>query len=397
MAAFEVPTRVRLVFGAGSLARLPDLVGETGVARILLITDPGIVRAGHAGRVVALLEGAGWKVEVFDRVRENPDTDCVDDCLGVARRFHPDALVAIGGGSAMDTAKGCNFLLTNGGRMQDYWGVGKARHPMLPFFAIPTTSGTGSECQSAALIADAVTHVKMACLDVKAAARVAILDPELTLSQPSGVTACTGMDALSHAVETLVTRKRNAISAMYSRESFRLLLPSLERVVREPGDLDARGRMLLGAALAGVAIEHSMLGAAHAAANPLTARFGVIHGMAVGLMLPHVVRFNAAEGGAARCYAALARECGLAAADDGPETASERLAVALERSRDIAGLPASLGAVGVDEGAFPQLAEDAARQWTAGFNPRSVGAGELRELYRAAGSGARVVGGRTGS
>src|SRR5690349_5677515 len=134
----------------------------------------------------------------------------------------------------MDTAKGSNFLLTNGGEMKDYWGVGKASKPMLPFIAVPTTAGTGSECQSAALIADETTHQKMACLDPKAAARVAILDPELTLSQPAGVTACTGIDAFAHALESAVTKKQNAFSRVFSQEAFRLISLNFEKVISEP-------------------------------------------------------------------------------------------------------------------------------------------------------------------
>ena len=139
----------------------------------------------------------------------------------------------------------------------------------------------------------------MACGDPKAAAKVAILDPLLTVSQPPRVTACTGIDALAHALETAVTKKRNPLSAMYSREAFRLCVRGIERVLRDPRDLEARGMMQLGAAFAGTAIENSMLGAAHAAANPLTAQYGIVHGQAVGLMLPAVMRFNArASGGA---------------------------------------------------------------------------------------------------
>ena len=163
---------------------------------------------------------------------------------------------------------------------------------LLPLIAIPTTSGTGSECQSFALISNEVTHQKMACGDPKAAARVAILDPLLTVSQPARVTACTGVDALAHALETAVTKKRTALSALFSRESFRLCMSGIERVLQDPSDLDARANMLLGSAFAGTAIENSMLGAAHSAANPLTARFGIPHGQAVGMMLPAIVRFN---------------------------------------------------------------------------------------------------------
>lgn len=186
--------------------------------------------------------------------------------------------------------------------------MGKASKSMLPLIAIPTTAGTGSECQSFALISDAVTHAKMACGDPKAMAKVAILDPELTLSQPPRVTACTGIDAVAHAVESAVTRKRNDTSQQYSRVAFGLLSESLPRVLQTPDDLEARGRMLLGAAFAGTAIEHSMLGAAHSAANPLTAHFDVIHGQAVGLMLPHVVRFNGEDEVIAEAYAQLVKE-----------------------------------------------------------------------------------------
>jgi alcohol dehydrogenase len=160
----------------------------------------------------------------------------------------------------------------------------------------------------------------MACLDPKAAARVAILDPTLTLSQPPRVTACTGLDAIAHALETAVTRKRNPLSAIFSREAFRLCVSAFPEVLLTPNNLDARGRMLLGAALAGLAIENSMLGAAHAAANPLTAHYGVVHGQAVGLMLPAVIRFNASDKASGRIYDALAAVANPAS--DGPGSSS---------------------------------------------------------------------------
>src|SRR5262245_19871954 len=293
--AFDLQPRTRVVFGVDSVDRAGELACEIGARKVLLVTDPGIVAAGHAERVRRHLDSARLQVAVFDRARENPTTKCVEDCVRVAKAAGPDTIIGLGGGSAMDTAKGCNFLLTNGGRMQDYRGVGKASKPMLPLIAIPTTAGTGSECQSAALIVDENTHQKMACLDPKAAARIAILDPKLTLSQPARVTACAGIDAIAHALETAVAKKRNPLSMMYSREAFQLCIRAFAEVVTHPKDLEGRGRMLLGAALAGLAIENSMLGAAHAAANPLTTHFGIVHGQAVGLMLPHVIRFNASE------------------------------------------------------------------------------------------------------
>ncbi|MBX3733220.1 MAG: iron-containing alcohol dehydrogenase [Verrucomicrobiae bacterium] len=385
LAPFDRTPRTRLVFGNGTLSRLGELAAELGARRVLVVTDPGIVAAGHLVRARASLESGGLEVTVYDGVRENPTTMDVARCLAVARGSGVDLLVGLGGGSSMDTAKGTNFLLTNGGEMKDYWGVGKATQPMLPLIAVPTTAGTGSECQSAALIADEATHQKMACLDPKAAARVALLDPELTLSQPPGVTAVTGVDALAHAVETAVTTARNAISVMHSREAFRRLIHALPRVIARPDDLEARGHMLLGAAFAGIAIENSMLGSAHAAANPLTARFQIVHGAAVGLMLPHVVRLNAGVNTAAhRAYADLAHAADLPGVASDPDQAFDAFVERLEAVLDLAAIPASLLEAGADPATVPGLAVEASRQWTARFNPAACDVAEFTALYTAA-------------
>lgn len=396
---FDFDPRTRVVFGSGTIVRLGEIARELGASRVLFVTDPGIERAGHAAKGVASLIDSGLDISVFHDVQPNPTTDDVDRGLQVARQNHVDLIVAVGGGSAMDCAKGINFLLTNGGEMRDYWGVGKAKKPMLPLIAVPTTAGTGSEAQSFALIADAKTHMKMACGDKKAACRVAILDPDLTLSMPAGVTAQTGIDAISHAVESFVTTKRNAISQLFSRRSWRLLAQSFPVVTSGisaakstvNGDshdseraaarlVTARGNMLLGAHLAGAAIENSMLGATHALANPLTAHFELTHGVAIGVMLPHVVRYNSAIVGI--LYGRLAADIGLCAADD-PQ-AGVHLAQTLRRYTTAAGLPATLRECNVDRVKLPQLAEEAARQWTGTFNPRPVDAQSLLELYESA-------------
>jgi alcohol dehydrogenase len=383
-APFEFQPRTRLVFGVNAVERLGEIVRELGASKVLLVTDAGLVDAGHAAHVLKSLESDGVSAVVFDRVRQNPTTRCVDDCVAVAKSAEIEAIIGLGGGSSMDTAKGCNFLLTNGGEMKDYWGVGKATRPMLPLIAIPTTAGTGSECQSAALIADETTHQKMACLDPKAAARVAVLDPALTISQPFRVTACTGIDAIAHAVETAVTRKRNPFSLMFSHEAFKLLVPNLPRVLENPGDLDARGRMLLGAALAGTAIENSMLGAAHSAANPLTAHFDIMHGQAVGVMLPHVIRYNAENEMARRAYAELASAPELACVSDGLDEAVEALIREMESLLELAKMPTSLGDCGVQRKHLPMLGAEAAKQWTAHFNPRPITEKDFVALYEAA-------------
>ena len=359
---------VPVLFGRGALAHVGERAAALGGTRVLLVSDPGIAAAGHVDRAAASLRDASIHVRVFDEAEQNPTTGCVDKCVAAAREHRADLLVGLGGGSSMDCATGCNFILTNGGRMQDYWGVGKATKLMLPLIAVPTTAGTGSEAQSFALITDPATHQKMACGDKKALPALAILDADLTATQPPKVAAMTAIDAVAHAVETAGCTKANDVSHSLSRQSWALLNSSFEQAMRYPDDADARENMLLGAHLAGAAIENSMLGAAHAAANPLTAKFGIVHGAAVGLMLPHVVRFNSTD---ANPYNSLGPD---------PHALTSRLRALLEAAE----LPPNLRNYQITEGDIPDLAASAASQWTAGFNPRPVDETSFREIYRRA-------------
>ncbi|MCE2791592.1 MAG: iron-containing alcohol dehydrogenase [Planctomycetota bacterium] len=382
MTPFDFQLRTRIVFGAGSLNRLGELAVGLGARRALLVTDRGLIGAGHVDRAVKSLGDQGVSVTVFAETGENPTTEHVAAGVSVARQVSPELLVGLGGGSSLDCAKGINFIYTNGGEMKDYWGVGKATQPMLPMIAVPTTGGTGSELQSFALISDAQTHMKMACGDRKASCAVALLDPELTLTQPRRVTAVTGIDAISHAVETYVTRKRNPVSLHYSREAWRLLSRSYARVLEAPDDLEARAAMQLGAAFAGLAIENSMLGAAHSLANPVTASRGTIHGQAVGIALPHVVRFNGAVHN--EWYVELLASSQLDGLTPPPESGAEGVAEFLGRMLRVAGLATSYRECGVGAEELPELARQAAAQWTAQFNPREVQASDLERLYEQA-------------
>ena len=376
MTPFEFRLPTRLFFGAGSIARLGEVARELGFARPLLVSDHGLEEAGHVDRAVALLRATDIDVTVFDDFDVNPDTDMVARGVRFAGELGPDSVIGLGGGSSLDCAKGINLLLTNGGAMIDYKGYGKASRPLLPMLAVPTTAGTGSEAQSYAVIADAATHMKMACGDPKLFFTAAILDPELTLSQPAAVTAAAGFDAIAHATETAVTTRRTAVSELFSREAFRLLDGNYERVLTHPGDLAARSAMQLGAFYAGVAIEQSMLGAAHACANPLTARYGLTHGVALSILLPHVVRWNAAANG--DLYG------GLRGASAGSNGAGADLAARLVEIGRTGGFPPDLRTAGVTEADLAELAEAAGRQWTGTFNPRPFGAREALEVYRCA-------------
>ena len=316
MQGFEYESVTRLVFGTGALARLGGLAAELGAGQVLVVTDPGIAAAGILDRATESLAAAGLQYAVFDRVEKNPGSRHVE----TGRRFAEelprpaDFVVALGGGSAMDCAKGINFLLTNGGRIEEYRGDGKAKKPLLPAIGVPTTAGTGSEAQRFALIGEGESRMKMAIGDCTARFRVALLDPELTATAPREVAAAAAADAISHAVESFVSANGNEVSRMFAGRALQFLAANLRESLRA-GSVEARAGMLLGAHWAGAAIENSMLGAAHACANPLTARYGIIHGVAVGVMLPHVIRFNGASVDGR--YTELARAAGLEGAGGG--------------------------------------------------------------------------------
>ncbi|HEY0729387.1 MAG TPA: iron-containing alcohol dehydrogenase [Pyrinomonadaceae bacterium] len=380
MKNFDFQPRTRLIFGAGAISQLGDVAKELGFRRTLLVADHGLVASGHVDEAVTPLQQAGIEVIRYHDFEVNPDTRMVEAGTAFVATQQIDSIIGLGGGSSMDCAKGINFLLTNGGRMSDYRGYGKAMKPMLPMMAIPTTAGTGSEAQSYALISDAETHVKMACGDPKAAFRVALLDPALTLSQPRSITATSGFDAIAHAVETYVTTKRTPMSEIFSREAWALLEGNYERVLTHPDDLEARGAMQLGAFYAGVAIENSMLGATHACANPLTARYGTAHGAAIAMLLPSVVRWN--ERAVGDRYETLLN-LSSASGNNSNSTPTEALARRLEALIAAGRLGGDLRTF-VEKSDLPELAAEAAEQWTGTFNPRPFNKEGAMEVYSCA-------------
>jgi len=363
MTPFTSHARTTVIFEPGGLGRTGEIARSLNFTRTLLVSDQGMIDAGYVDRALRSLDSAGIQTLTWHDFAENPDSDSLEKGRVHAAPFSADSIVALGGGSSMDAAKGVNFLLTNGGRIHDYWGYGKAARPLLPMLAIPTTTGTGSEAQSYAVISDAATHRKMACGTPTAAVRIALLDPELAASQPRRVLAASGYDAISHAVETFVTTRRTAFSDCYAREAWRLLDENFERALASPGNVEIAGRMQIASYLAGLAIEHSMLGAAHACANPLTQFHGATHGHALAMVVPHVVRFNnsAANGRYAELH---------------PE-----LPLRLEELRAAAQLPRTLADAGVTTGDLTRLSEAAAEQWTGQFNPRRFDAQAAQEIY----------------
>ena len=372
MQAFDAELTQRVIFGKNSIEKLGELTRALGGSRVLVVTDRGIEKAGILARAVSALQSTRIAAYVFTDVSANPTTEDVEAAVAVAKADAPiDLIIGLGGGSPMDCAKGANFLLTNGGKMEDYWGINKATRPMLPSIGIPTTIGTGSEAQSFALIAQPKTHIKMACGDKKAKFGAVILDPTLTNTLPRSVAAVTGIDAIAHAIESFVSTRQNPMSQMFSQHAWELLDANFEAaLVSKSGE--ARSNMLFGAYLAGMAIENSMLGAAHACANPLTARYDITHGIAVALMLPHVIRFNSTLAG--KLYRQFHPGGNLA----------DRI-VHLKQMSD---LPNTLRACAVQHTIIPTdipiLAKEASIQWTAQFNPRPLNIQDFINLYEAA-------------
>jgi alcohol dehydrogenase len=356
-----------VLFEEGGFARIGEVARELGGTRCLLVADPGMLEAGYAQEAIRSLKARRMTVQAFHDFKPDPTSAMIEAGYAFAQPHGIDLIVAVGGGSSMDCAKGINFLLTNGGRIRDYRGYGKPAKPLMSMLAVPTTAGTGSEAQSYATIIDGETGARMTCGDRNACFRVAILDPKLTTSQPASLAAAAGYDALSHALETLVTTRQTALSECFSRSAWRLINSGLERIFRNPRDLGARGAMLLGAHFGGLAIENSALGAAHACAYALSGNLAIPHGVAIALVLDHVVAWNRAEVGAR--YEELY-----------PGDLVERL----RALSDLAGLPATLRDAGVKEEALPRIAEDAGGQWTGKFNPRPFDAAAALEIFQRA-------------
>ena len=370
METFDCELKQQIIYGDNTIERLGELTRSLGGSRVFVVTDPGIEKGGILARAVSALQSERIAAYVYADVTPNPTTEDVEAAVTVAKSNTPiDFIIGLGGGSSMDCAKGANFLLTNGGKMEDYWGVNKATQPMLPSLGIPTTIGTGSEAQSFALISQPETHIKMACGDKKARFGTVILDATLTKTLSRSIAAITAIDAVSHAVESYVSTQHNPMSRMFARHAWELLNTNFEACLIEQHSTAARSKMLFGAYLAGLAIENSMLGAAHACANPLTARYDIIHGVAVALMLPHVIRFNNTVAGEA--YRELYPEGDLA----------DRIMTL----KQIGNLPNRLRDYPVqytiDTADLPTLAKEAATQWTAQFNPRPVNVSDFMKLY----------------
>jgi alcohol dehydrogenase len=357
-------------------------VRALGCSRALIVTDAVLAsRTDVPGRVEKTL--GDTCAGVFSDVVPDSGVHVVDAGAAFARERGADCIVSVGGGSAIDTAKGIAIVLKEGGSLRDYEGFQVLKRPQTPHVAIPTTAGTGSEVTYVAVIKDHEAHQKLLFGDYNIIPNTALLDPDLTVGLPPLLTAATGMDAMSHAVESIHSQQNEPIADGLALHAIRLIAEFLPRAVADGKDLVARGQMLIASNMAGAAFSNAQVGLVHAIAHTVGARYGIHHGLANSIVMPHVVRFNAAE--VAGAYRPIAGAFGVATDGLSDEACAETVARRLSELSARTGLPQTLSSQGVPESALPDLAEATLADASIIYNGRTVlGAEELLEVYRAA-------------
>jgi len=347
------PTRIR--FGVDAINDLPALVKELGGSKVFLVVDPGLVKAGLVERITAPLAKAKIAFELYDKVDPEPGLKLADNGLKLAKKAKCDCVVGAGGGSAMDVAKAVSILLTNGGKAEDYLGLGKIKKPGVPKIMIPTSAGTGAEVTFTAVFINEKTKSKGGMNGDPLYPEAAILDPALTVSLPPHITATTGVDALTHALEAFVSTQSHPISDMYALEAIELISSNLVKAYAHGGNLEARSNMLLGSLLAGKALATAGVGLVHAMAYPLGGMFGIPHGLANAVLLPYVMAYNLI-GNPGR-FAMLAEVMG-AKVDGLPEREAAEAGVEfVYRMNQDLGIPASLAELKIPAKKIPEMAK----------------------------------------
>lgn len=382
MAAARIDLTPDLRIGAGALAELPDVLARLGARRPLIISDKILAQLGYVERAGALLREAGQEPGLFLDTVPEPTVDCVEAGLAVFRDGDFDALVALGGGSAIDTAKAMAALAASGGAMRDLKVPHIIGRGAVPVIAIPTTAGTGSEVTRVTVITDAATDEKMLCMGPGLMPAAAIVDYELTISLPPRATADTGIDALTHAIEAYVSRKANAFSDQQALGAMRLIAPNLRTAYHEPDNGVAREAMMAGATLAGMAFSNASVALVHGMSRPIGAFFHVPHGLSNAMLLPAITRWSVPA--ARERYAECARTMGVAGADLDDSGACSRLLLELEALNSELSVP-TLREFGVEETHFQAVVETMAEQAEAsgspGNNPRIPTQDEMIALY----------------
>jgi len=383
MSAIFLPRAMRI--GAGSLADLPEALAQLGLTSPAIITDPFMATTGALDRVVTILAAAGVTARSYAGVVPDPTVVSVDAAVAFVAEGMHDCVIGFGGGSAIDTAKAVAVLAARGGTMRALKAPHQEDVPGLPIVAIPTTAGTGSEATRFTIITDEANDEKMLCAGLAYLPVLAIVDYELTLSKPFRLSADTGIDALTHAIEAYVSRRANPFSDGMAIAAMRSIWPNLRRVCEAPGDRAAREAMMIGSLQAGIAFSNASVALVHGMSRPIGAHFHVAHGLSNAMLLPVVTAWSAPD--ALPRYAECARAMGVAAAAEEDQAAVALLVAALrDINRDL--LVPTPKSYGIDAARWnallPLMAEQAIASGSPGNNPRVPDAATIQSLYREA-------------
>ncbi|MCF6186017.1 MAG: iron-containing alcohol dehydrogenase [Desulfobulbaceae bacterium] len=384
--SFSITQPTQIHFGAGSINSLPEIIAQTGGTKPLLVLDPGLVKAGLDTNIRTPLDTAGIDCIVYDRIDPEPGLRLADAGTELARANNCDCVIGVGGGSAMDVAKAISILLTNGGNAVDYLGLGKISKPGVPKIMVPTSAGTGAEVTFTAVFINEETGSKGGMNGDPLYPDVALLDPELTLSLPPQVTATTGIDALTHALEAYTSTQAHPISEMYSLQAMELIADNIRSAYADGRNIEARSNMLLGSLLGGKALAIAGVGLVHAMAYPLGGMFGIAHGLANAVLLPYVTEYNLI--GNLQKHALLAEILGQDVSGLSLRDAAEVTVEELHLLNQDLGIPKSLQELNISEDKLPEMAEIAltvARP--VENNPRQPSKEDIIAIYQEAMAG----------
>jgi alcohol dehydrogenase len=376
-----LPNPTEIQFGCGALASLPDRLRGLSCKKAFLVTDPGMRAAGAVERIEGLLSSAGIGLAVYDAVTPDSGSNLIDEAAARMKEAGADVVIGLGGGSALDSSKAVAAMGTNPGSILDYAGIDKLKHKPLPVVAIPTASGTGSEVTFWSVFLDDRTKLKVAAGGVLLFPTLALCDPELTLTLPPGATAATGMDALGHAVECYTNTACQPISGALAGKAIELIGRHLRTAVLNGKDMESRYGMMLASTMAGIAMNSTRLGLAHALAMPLGSyTLRIPHGLAIAITLPVVMKFNCPS--RLERYADVARALGERVDGLSQREAAASSYAAVRRLADDIGVPAGLGALGLQEEHIGQVAAEAIKSGNVAVNPRRTSVEDLQTLLR---------------
>ena len=372
----------QIIFGQGSVNKIPNLISDFKCKNVIVVTDPGVVSAGILDKLTQIINQTDCNIYIFDKVASDPSTKIIEEIFRYARQNEIDLILAIGGGSPIDASKGVSLLFNNEGKLQDYAGVNKVKNKGIPLIAIPTTSGTGSEVTCFAVLSDLDANTKFTITSNLIVPDFAVLDPELTLSLPPKLTAATGLDALTHAIESYTSLISQPISDALALEAMSLLYKYLPRAVMNGGDLEARTNVMQAELMAGIAFNNAFLGLSHAIASPLGAHYHIPHGIANAIMLPYVLKFNYVS--SPEKFIKIARAFGINKTSNDLYDDAYVAVDAVEKLVKYCGLPSKLNELGVKKEKIDQIAKDALLSVQLKFNCRRASEEQIKAILEEA-------------